>query len=189
MRFVVNIIRTIMKALCVIKGDVYGEITFTQERPSDTMLLTGHLFNLPRGNHGIHIHEFGDTSNGCTSAGEHFNPFDMDHGGPESEIRHLGDLGNVYSRGTHHVTVVSKRDNLISLYGPYSVLGRSMVVHAMEDDLGRGENKDSKISGNSGARLGCGVIGVKCEKTVPINNHVLVMSSNVDQKRSVPRDP
>ncbi|AER41484.1 Superoxide Dismutase [Epinotia aporema granulovirus] len=176
-----------MKGLCDIKGDVYGEITFAQERPSDMTFITGHLLNLPRGNHGIHIHEFGDTSNGCTSAGEHFNPFDLDHGGPESEIRHLGDLGNVYSRGDRYVTVISKRDGLISLYGPYSVLGRSVVVHAMEDDLGRGDNKESKISGNSGGRLGCGVIGVKCEKIVPINDNNLVISSNVDQKRSVSR--
>ena len=55
-------------------------------------------------------------------------------------------------------------DNMISLYGPHNILGRSIVVHAMEDDLGLGDNAQSKISGNSGSRLGCGVIGVTKDK-------------------------
>ena len=45
------------------------------------------------------------------------------------------------------------------LYGAYSVLGRSCVLHADEDDLGRGGHKLSKTTGNAGARIACGVIG------------------------------
>lgn len=51
-------------------------------------------------------------------------------------------------------------DSMISLYGEQSVLGRSVVVHAGEDDLGKTEHPDSKTTGNSGARLACGVIGL-----------------------------
>lgn len=40
------------------------------------------------------------------------------------------------------------------------MLGRSVVVHAGEDDLGHGNSADSKTTGNSGARLACGVIGL-----------------------------
>lgn len=156
-----------MKGVCLMAGDVTGEITFIQERPGDEMRIVGRLHGLPRGNHGFHIHEFGDVSNGCTSAGEHFNPYHQDHGGPASAVRHLGDLGNVYSDGSR-TTPVRIRDRLLSLYGPYSVLGRSLVVHAMEDDFGAGSNALSKTTGNSGSRLGCGVIGVKGEKSTPI---------------------
>jgi Cu-Zn family superoxide dismutase len=32
------------------------------------------------------------------------------------------------------------------------------VVHAGQDDLGLGNNTDSKLTGNAGARAGCGVM-------------------------------
>lgn len=95
-----------MKGVCIILGDVTGEITFIQDRPGDELKIVGYLKSLPKGNHGFHIHEYGDTSNGCTSAGEHFNPFHLNHGGPNNSVRHLGDLGNVYSSGPKAITRV-----------------------------------------------------------------------------------
>nr|AUF82047.1 sod [Cryptophlebia leucotreta granulovirus] len=150
------------------KGDVYGTLEFIQPKPDSSMRIIGELYNLPRGNHGLHIHEYGDTTNGCSSAGEHLNPHHKNHGAPQDLDRHLGDLGNVYSNGTNKPTYVNIVDNMISLYDSYNILGRSVVVHSMEDDCGRGNNKESKITGNSGGRLGCGVIGVSYEKVVHI---------------------
>lgn len=34
------------------------------------------------------------------------------------------------------------------------------IVHADEDDLGRGGFPDSKTTGHAGARIACGVIGI-----------------------------
>ncbi|AKC91661.1 sod [Lambdina fiscellaria nucleopolyhedrovirus] len=150
-----------MEAICVIKGDVDGVIIFKQQSYLHPLVIEGHLMGLPKGLHGFHVHEFGDSSNGCTSAGEHFNPTHKKHGAPNALERHVGDLGNVESRGYNSLTQVSITDNVMTLYGDNSVLGRSLVVHAERDDLGLGDSVLSQTTGNSGGRLGCGVIGVK----------------------------
>ena len=49
------------------------------------------------------------------------------------------------------------------LYGEYSVLGRACMLHELEDDLGEGDNPESKITGNAGSRIACGVIGMASE--------------------------
>jgi len=45
------------------------------------------------------------------------------------------------------------KTNKISLYGKNSILGRSVVIHADKDDLGKGNYKDSLTTGHSGKRL------------------------------------
>nr|AFN20997.1 SOD [Bombyx mori nucleopolyhedrovirus]AFN21137.1 SOD [Bombyx mori nucleopolyhedrovirus]AFN21276.1 SOD [Bombyx mori nucleopolyhedrovirus]AGX01377.1 SOD [Bombyx mori nucleopolyhedrovirus]AIS92756.1 superoxide dismutase [Bombyx mori nucleopolyhedrovirus] len=149
-----------MKAICIISGDVHGKIYFRQESANRPLKISGYLLNLPRGLHGFHVHEYGDTSNGCTSAGEHFNPTDEDHGAPDAEIRHVGDLGNIKSVGYNSLTEINMMDNVMSLYGPHNIIGRSLVVHTDKDDLGLTDHPLSKTTGNSGGRLGCGIIAI-----------------------------
>ena len=72
------------------------------------------------------------------TAGPHFNPEGMTHGGPGIEVRHHGDLGNVEA-GADGKATYDRSDEKIMLYGPNSIIGRSMVCHAGTDDLGKGE--------------------------------------------------
>uniref|UniRef100_A0A915JVN7 Superoxide dismutase copper/zinc binding domain-containing protein n=1 Tax=Romanomermis culicivorax TaxID=13658 RepID=A0A915JVN7_ROMCU len=54
-------------------------------------------------------------------------------------------------------------DNILSLNGKHSIVGRAVVVHKTVDDLGKGNNAESKKSGNAGLKIGCGVIGIAAE--------------------------
>jgi Cu-Zn family superoxide dismutase len=107
--------------------------------PNDTCQITYRVTGLTPGNHGFHVHEKADFSNGCLSAGPHYNPFNKNHGAPTDEDRHVGDLGNIVADadGVAEGVII---DHLIKLSGPYSVVGRSMMVHADPDDLGKGDN-------------------------------------------------
>ncbi|XP_072082091.1 superoxide dismutase [Cu-Zn], chloroplastic isoform X2 [Arachis hypogaea] len=94
--------------------------------------------------------------------GPHFNPNKMKHGAPGDQIRHAGDLGNIVANadGVAEATIV---DNQIPLIGPNSVVGRALVVHELEDDLGKGGKELSLSTGNAGGRLACGVVGLTPE--------------------------
>jgi Cu-Zn family superoxide dismutase len=69
-------------------------------------------------------------------------------------------LGNIIG-GSGNVAKFNFKDSLIKLTGQTSIIGRSIVVHEKEDDLGRGNTPDSKKTGNAGGRMACGVIGLK----------------------------
>jgi len=120
--------------------------------------LNGTVHGLTPGLHGFHVHTSGDLRLGCASLCAHFNPTNSQHGGPRSTVRHLGDLGNIFA-DVEGVAKVHIEDAFLRLSGPNSVIGRSLVVHADRDDLGRGPGPDSAITGNSGARILGGVIG------------------------------
>jgi len=51
-----------------------------------------------------------------------------DHGGPDHDVRHVGDLGNVEA-GTDGVAKVNINDRMIQLHGQYNVIGRTLVVY------------------------------------------------------------
>ncbi|XP_062168080.1 superoxide dismutase [Cu-Zn] 2 [Alnus glutinosa] len=148
------------KAVVVISGNnsIRGSVQFIQE-PNGATHVKGRITGLSPGFHGFHIHAFGDTTNGCNSTGPHFNPLKKDHGAPTDKERHAGDLGNIFA-GPDGVAEVSITDKQILLTGPHSILGRAVVVHADPDDLGRGGHELSKTTGNAGARVGCGIIGL-----------------------------
>ncbi|CAI8025578.1 Superoxide dismutase [Cu-Zn] [Geodia barretti] len=148
-----------MSAVCVLEGSVKGTIYFTATGDGKKTKVTGSVTGLKPGNHGFHIHQFGDYSAGCVSAGPHFNPAGKEHGGPADAERHAGDVGNIVADGTGTATI-DITDAQIPLSGPDGIIGRSVVVHADDDDLGQGGHEDSKTTGHAGGRLSCGVIGL-----------------------------
>ncbi|XP_045195355.2 uncharacterized protein LOC123550919 isoform X2 [Mercenaria mercenaria] len=136
----------------------------------DFLSIQVNIDNIPNYNHtkkhGIHVHEYGDMTDGCESMGGHYNPFGNTHGSPwhPFNARHVGDLGNFArrGRGKERYGKIQRRhvDYMASLYGPTSIIGRGIVLHKDEDDLGlKPKDPESLKTGNAGARLACCVIG------------------------------
>ena len=142
---------------CVLEHSdkVKGTILFRQLSPEQPTLIVGKITGLTPGKHGFHIHEYGDLSDGCDSAGAHYNPDNVNHGGLDKG--HVGDLENVVAgtNGVADFTIIAKR---VDLFGDRSIIGRALVVHEDEDDLGMGGDDESLKTGNAGKRLACGVI-------------------------------
>jgi Cu-Zn family superoxide dismutase len=122
---------------------------------SNGVMLAGDITGLePNTEHGFHVHDIGDCSApDAKSAGAHFNPGHVEHGGPTSAVRHLGDIPNIQSDASGHATVsatiagATLRDG-----GPDDLLGKSIIVHAKRDDY------KTQPSGDSGDRIACGVV-------------------------------
>ena len=146
-------------AQCILEHSdaVKGSILLIQA-PGTATLVKGTITGLTPGEHGFHIHEFGDMSDGCKSMGGHYNPDGVDHG--DINEGHVGDLGNITAddSGTAKFTIEAKR---VDLLGDRSVIGRGFVVHSDKDDLGKGGDEESLKTGNAGDRLACGVITLR----------------------------
>jgi Cu-Zn family superoxide dismutase len=119
--------------------------------------IHGDLGGLSRGgHHAIHVHERGDCSAADGSAaGGHFNPAAAAHGRAGTPPHHLGDMDNLHAGndGVAHVDI--RLDGVTLGSGAANdILGRALIVHAGPDDY------SSQPSGNSGARVACGVIEI-----------------------------
>jgi Cu-Zn family superoxide dismutase len=129
-----------------------GMATFSEMDGTVTLQLD--VQNVTPGVHAVHLHEIGDCSaEDGTSAGGHWNPTVVDHGEWGADPFHLGDIGNfvVGQDGTGYVQLTTNLWS-ISTGADNDVVGRSIIVHAGEDDL------TSQPSGAAGGRIGCGVI-------------------------------
>ncbi len=133
-------------------NDVSGKVTFTPE-PSGVQVVAD-ITGLSPGKHGFHIHENGDCSApDASSAGGHYAPNNSPHGAPDDPAnqRHVGDLGNITADASGNAEY-NRVDNIISLDGNNSIVGKAVIVHSGEDDL------KSQPSGDAGNRVACGVI-------------------------------
>uniref|UniRef100_A0A6C0BHW9 Superoxide dismutase copper/zinc binding domain-containing protein n=1 Tax=viral metagenome TaxID=1070528 RepID=A0A6C0BHW9_9ZZZZ len=144
-----------MKGVAVfVDGGVEGYTTF--EDISTGLKIKAVFTKLPPGEHGFHIHANGDMRDeGCMGACSHYNKgAKRVHGGPPSTggERHTGDLGNIDQTG-HTYSYKLSNVNVGDL------LGRTLIVHADPDDLGKGGEADSLTTGHSGKRISCALIG------------------------------
>ena len=162
-----------MNAICVFTNNMNkktkGSVFFKETQRGLQIKIS--ISGISPGKHGLHIHEYGDLTEGCSSLCSHFNPTKSVHGGRNSEERHLGDLGNVVAdeNGNVETTIY---DKMLRITGDFGIVGRSVVLHADEDDLGKGGIKNGEIvdeekheeslrTGNAGKRIACGIIGYK----------------------------
>ena len=140
-------------AVAVFKTDkIEGEVVVSEYR--DGVKVKAHFTKLPSGKHGFHIHKAGDLrGEGCQGLCEHYDIGNNAHGGTP-DYGHTGDLGNIELKNgkfakEYYIKGISVKD----------LWGRSIIVHADEDDLGKGSFDDSKVTGHSGVRIGCAIFG------------------------------
>jgi superoxide dismutase, Cu-Zn family len=160
-----------------------GTVKFHQCSPKHETLVIFELSGLPANTtRGAHIHRLGDLTKGCASLCEHWDPNpNQRHGSIElfGHDRHVGDMVNNIISDSRGQVIFSYYDELINLFHPISIVGRSIVIHEREDDLGifRDEigpdgkptkrAKESGKTGNAGARVACAVIGLTDENFHP----------------------
>lgn len=132
-------------------NDVVGTVAF-EEQPNGGLKVTTDVNGLAPGKHAYHIHVLGNCSSpDAKSAGPHFA---FEGSSLSKEHKHVtGDLGDL----TAGETRTAKADTMLpkaTLQGPYSILGRAVVIHQKPNDPSKPPD------GAAGARLACGVIGV-----------------------------
>ena len=153
--------RHFKKSICQIRGSddgqIKGYIIFTELKTK--MKIDINIYNLPPGKRGFHIHKKGNLLEGCNSLCSHFNPTNKKHGNINSINSHAGDLGNITIKddGKLQKIIYSK---FLKNSGKFNIIGRSVVIHEKEDDLGKGCDKESLKTGNAGSRIACGIIGI-----------------------------
>lgn len=111
----------------------------------------------PDSEFGFHFHEKGDCSApDATSAGAHFNPTHQDHGNPQAQPHHAGDMLNAKSdaQGVAEIDI-DNPDVSLQPGQPNDIIGKALIVHAKPDDY------TTQPSGNSGDRIACGVIAIQ----------------------------
>lgn len=152
---ITNVMRTRPNAIAEIKGnpdypELSGYVKFYQTvagvivyaeisgLPYDTGECEGRVF-------GLHIHEgfscTGTPESPLSNTGGHYNPGGCGH------LYHAGDLPSIFSNRGFALSLF-----LTDRFSVKEVIGRTVVVHEMPDNFA------TQPSGNTGAKIACGVI-------------------------------
>ena len=128
-----------------------GTITFTQK--GDKVAIEARVSALTPGGHGFHIHEKGDCSSGDgMSAGGHFNPTAKPHGNPTAADHHAGDIPMLVADASGNASLTIELSGMTVGSGDTDIVGKAVIVHKDPDDY------TTQPTGNSGARVACGLI-------------------------------
>jgi len=128
-----------------------GTVWFTQQglRVNVRVQVSGLA---PNQEHGFHVHEKGDCSSpDGMSTGGHFNPGGQPHG-PQGAPHHGGDMPSLKADAMGNAQASFQIEGVSVATGIDGLLGRGVIVHAKPDDY------TTQPTGNSGARIACGVI-------------------------------
>jgi Cu-Zn family superoxide dismutase len=156
-----------IRAVCVLRGgennSIQGTIHFAQMIGMNQMKITGDIQGLPADRKfAIHVYEYGDLTNGPISTGNKFNPDKKISNSSKDQTAYVGgEFGNlqINPEGPTKIDVIDKR---LTLFGPSSIIGRSVVIiDEKEEDLIRTETEENKSANTTGSnRLAAGVIGI-----------------------------
>ena len=133
-------------------GKSTGTAVITR-RGGETMVSVN-ITGTPGVTHGMHLHAVGKCEAPFTSAGPHLNPGGHQHGKDNPQGAHLGDLPNITigadGRGAAQANL--GQDGAAIDAALFDLDGTAVVLHAAADDY------RTDPSGNSGARIACGVL-------------------------------
>lgn len=135
------------------KGNTAAGTVSFQRKGDNKVLVTASITGLqPNSEHGFHAHEKGDCSSGdgMSTAG-HFNPNGKPHG-PQGQEHHAGDFPGLRADANGNVNTSFELTGVSLGSGTADLVGRGLILHAGADDY------KTQPTGNSGARIACGVI-------------------------------
>lgn len=133
-------------------SSVHGTVRFARE--DGQLKVTASASGLPAGPHAYHVHLYGDCSGPeAKTAGTHFN-FQGSSKRPPADIQRItGNLGELQPGADGSASAETTLEEA-TLQGPYSIIGRSVVIHE------QGNDPSQPPIGGAGSRLACGVIGI-----------------------------
>jgi Cu-Zn family superoxide dismutase len=137
------------------QGQLIGEASAA--RVGNVVRIRLSVHGLTTGSHGVHLHQTGRCdAPAFTSAGPHWNPTNHQHGRLNPMGPHLGDLPNLVvganGRGRIDFAMPVPAGTAAGANPLLDADGTALVIHAAADDL------RTDPSGNSGARIACGVL-------------------------------
>ena len=104
--------------------------------------------------HAFHVHENGTCASAdFMTAGGHFNPTQKPHG-PQDKPHHAGDMPSLLADPSGKIDTRFTLEG-VTLGGADGFVGHAVILHAVADDY------DAQPTGNSGARIACGVIAAQ----------------------------
>lgn len=128
------------------------------EQSAANTQLSVRVSGLKPGAYAMHLHQTGKCDPpGFTTAGPHWNPAGKQHGLANAQGPHAGDLPNFNAESDGSANIVFDLPGVTLSSGLQPLLdadGAAILIHAQPDD------NITDPSGNSGARIMCGVFAL-----------------------------